>query len=211
MARNPDEPTPEEDADARVEEAEVVAEVEAAPVTAEVPEQNEGDPFAPGPAAAAGTPRAHAAAQPSVLERVRMNAVGPLAAGLGVALVVALLLAVLIPDEPNLYAFTVLGLLLTAAVGFTVRYLSHHRGLMSQVTAFVSTVIGLHVMAVTGVVDGLAGGGVVAELLDRGPGFDDALLAALATPAVSTGGILCGLVAAIIVGWGDREDEVARD
>ncbi|WP_062384145.1 hypothetical protein [Demequina iriomotensis] len=144
---------------------------------------------------------------PSFLERVRTNRTGSLAAALVVALAVALLLAILVPDAPNLYALTLLGALMTAAVGFTVRYLAHDHGLVDQGIAFVATLLGVHVMTVTGVFDGLGSGGV-RQLLEAvggsGPGFDDALLASLATPAVSTGGVLAGLVAAVIVGWGPR-------
>lgn len=148
---------------------------------------------------------AHAAARPSALDRVRDNRMGPLAAALGVSVVVALLLSVLVPGEPNLYAYVILGLLVTAAVGFTVRYLSRSHGLLTQVTAFVATALGLHIMGVTGAIDGVSPGGLLETIGLTGPGFDDALLAALATPAVSAGGILCGLVAAIIAGWGPRE------
>ncbi|WP_042216238.1 hypothetical protein [Demequina mangrovi] len=142
---------------------------------------------------------------PSALERVRRNRTGPLAASLGVALAVALLLAVLVPGSPNLYASLVLGLLLTAAVGFTTRYLSHDRGLMAQGIAFLATLLGIHVMGVTGTLNGVGSSGIVAQIADIGPSFDDAFLAALASPPVSTGGLLCGLIAAIIVGWGARD------
>ncbi|WP_062463304.1 hypothetical protein [Demequina soli] len=155
---------------------------------------------APDPAAASSPP-------PSVLERVRRNRVGALAAGLLVALAAGLLLAILVPTDPNLLALTLLGALLTAAVGFTVRELSPRRGLLDQGAAFVATVMGVHVMAVTGTLDGI-GGGLAKQVLSMigatGPGYDDALLASLASPAFSTGGILCGLAAAIIVGWGPR-------
>lgn len=141
---------------------------------------------------------------PSFLERLRRNRMGALTASLTVGLVAGLLLAVLVPSKPNLYAMVLLGLLITAAVGFTVRYLATCHGLRTQATAFLGAVVGIHVMAVTGTVNGTADGGVVAMLGLEGPGFDDALLAALATPAVSTGGLLAGLVAAIIAGWGTR-------
>ncbi|WP_062298520.1 hypothetical protein [Demequina maris] len=195
MARTPA-PEPEEGA---VEEAPAP---EAAP-TAEMPAGQpapEAAPPAPAPAASS--------VPPSVLERVRANRVGPLAAALTVAVVVALLLAILVPSEPNLYASVLLGLLLTAAVGFTTRYLSREHGLLTQLTAFVATVIGVHLMAVTGSIDGVASGGAgqLLELIGAsGPGFDDALLTALATPAITTGGIIAGLVAAIIAGWGPRD------
>ncbi|MDN4474958.1 hypothetical protein QQX09_03700 [Demequina sp. SYSU T00192] len=169
--------------------------------TAEMPAAAEPAPGAPAAAPAASS------VPPSVLERVRSNRTGPLAAALLVALVVALLLAILVPSEPNLYASVLLGLLLTAAVGFTTRYLSREHGLITQATAFVATVLGVHVMAVTGSIDGVVSGGAgqLLELIGAsGPGFDDALLTALATPAVTTGGILAGLVAAIIAGWGPR-------
>ena len=175
-----------------------MARTPSAPEPAEVPPEPTPEP----------APKA-TAAPPSVLERVRDNRMGPLAAALAVALAVALLLAVLVPSRPNLYAYTVLGVLLTAAVGFTVRYLSHERGMRAQVIAFLATVIGVHVMAVAGTLDGLGGGvadAVIAQLGIDGPGFDDALLGAFATPALSTGGVLCGLAAAIIAGWGRDRD-----
>lgn len=169
------------------------------PPAADVPGTEPAATTQPVPTAASSLP-------PSVLDRVRDNRMGPLAAALGVALLVALLLAVLVPNRPNLYAMTVLGLLLTAAVGFTVRYLSRERGLRAQAAALIATAIGLHVMGVTGTLDGAGSGerGMVSLLGIEGPGFDDALLGALATPAVSTGGVVCGLIAAIIVGWGPR-------
>ncbi len=166
-------------------------------------------------AAAPATEPVPSAVPPSFLDRVRDNRMGPLTAALLVALVVALLLAVLVPDRPNLYAYSVLALLLTAAVGFTVRYLSDARGMRAQATAFVATAIGIHVMATTGTIHGVGGGaasGLLARVGLEGPGFDDALLAALATPAISVGGLLSGLAAAIIVGWGRREagDDAGR-
>ncbi|WP_062311993.1 hypothetical protein [Demequina rhizosphaerae] len=208
MARQPA-PEPEEQQPA----PEAAAAAEPAP-TAEMPAGSAPAAEPAAPAAPAAEPVAPAAApvasstSPSVLERVRTNRVGPLAAALTVALVVALLLAILVPSEPNLYASVLLGLLLTAAVGFTTRYLSREHGLLTQLTAFVATVIGVHIMAVTGSIDGVVSGGAgqLLELIGAsGPGFDDALLAALATPAVTTGGILAGLVAAIIAGWGPRD------
>ncbi|WP_062524673.1 hypothetical protein [Demequina rhizosphaerae] len=210
MARQPA-PEPEEQQPA----PEAAAAAEPAP-TAEMPAGSAPAAEPAAPAAPAAEPAAPAAApvasststSPSVLERVRTNRVGPLAAALTVALVVALLLAILVPSEPNLYASVLLGLLLTAAVGFTTRYLSREHGLLTQLTAFVATVIGVHIMAVTGSIDGVVSGGAgqLLELIGAsGPGFDDALLAALATPAVTTGGILAGLVAAIIAGWGPRD------
>lgn len=160
------------------------------------------------PAAAAPAPAAPAAdLPPSFLERLRRNRVGALAAGLVVAVVVGLLLAVLVPAEPNLYASLVLGALLAAAVGFTVRYLSVCRGLRAQATGFVATVLGVHLMITTGTANAVMGRGQapLRELLGaQVPGFDDALLAALAIPAVSTGGVVAGLVAMVIVGWGAR-------
>ena len=102
--------------------------------------------------------------------------------------------------------FVLLGTLVLAAVGFTVRYLSDSRGFVdAQVPAFLGTVFGVHVMAVTGAVSG-ANFPMFGSLLNiEGPGFDDSLLVALATPAVSSGAIFAGLVAAIIAGWGTRD------
>lgn len=137
----------------------------------------------------------------SVLGRVRANRTGALLASLVVALAVGLLLSVLVPSEPNVLALIILGTLEAAAVGFTVRYLSVCRGLRAQVTALVVAGLGVHLMTVTGSVDSslpsLPG-------LGSGIGFNEALLAALATPPISAGTLLAGLVAAIIAGWGQR-------
>lgn len=136
----------------------------------------------------------------SVLESLRHNQVGGLFSGLTIAVAVGLLLSVLVPDEPNLLALTLLGLLMAAAVGFTVRATSLHRGITSQAVALVATVIGVHLMTVTGAVGGeLPGlpGGVGGDIT-----FNDAAVVALATPAISVGPVLAGLIAVIIVGWG---------
>jgi hypothetical protein len=138
----------------------------------------------------------------SFLEGVRANRVGPVTAGLLVAIVVGLLLSVLVPGDPNLLAMVILGTLLSAAVGFTVRYLATGASLLLQAEAFLVTVIGVHLMGVTGLVSGDIP--LLSELGVDGPGFNEALLASLATPPVSTGGLLAGVVAAIIVGWGER-------
>lgn len=144
-----------------------------------------------------------------VLERVRRNRMGALAAGLLVAIAVGLLLSVLVPGGTNLLAYVLLGLLLTAAVGATVRYLSPDRGLAAQATAFVSTALGAHLMLITGAVNS-AGSGILEDLGAAGPGFDDALLVALGAPVFSSGVLLCGLIAAVIAGWGAREDSGDR-
>lgn len=136
----------------------------------------------------------------SVLESLRHNQVGGLFSGLTIALAVGMLLSVLVPDEPNLLALTLLGLLMAAAVGFSVRATSLYRGVLSQAVALVTTVIGVHLMTVTGAVGGdLPGlpGGVGGDI-----SFDDAAVVALATPAVAVGPVLAGLIAVIIVGWG---------
>ena len=158
-------------------------------------------------------PATHA---PSVLERLRRNRMGAVLGGLVVAIAVALVLSVLVPDSNLLLALTLLGLAEAFAVGFTVRYLSDCRGLRHQVTAFALAAIGVHLLATTGMVNqklgdlsailssaftGTRGGG------GSGLGWDDAVMSALATPAVSTGAIVCGLVAAIIAGWGVREGD----
>lgn len=146
---------------------------------------------------------------PSVLGRLRGNRMGAVLGGLIVALAVGALLSVLVPDSQLLLALVLLGLGEAAAVGFTVRYLSECRGLKTQFTAFVLTAIGVHVLATTGYVNQKIGdiGGILGGRgsgLDSGLGWDDALLGALATPAASTGAVVCGLVAAIIAGWGPR-------
>ncbi len=94
-------------------------------------------------------------------------------------------------------------------MGFTVRYLSECRGLRTQITAFVLTAIGVHVLATTGMVNQQIGNlgdlaGPLGGDFGSGLGWDDAMLGALATPAVSTGAAVCGLIAAIIAGWGPR-------
>lgn len=165
--------------------------------------------------AAAPVTVAPAPQAPSVLERLRRNRMGAVLGGLVVAIAVALLLSVLVPDSNLLLALTLLGLAEAFAVGFTVRYLSGCRGLRHQVTAFVLATIGVHVLATTGMVNqkfgdlsgllsGVLGG---SKGIGGGLGWDDAVMAALATPAVSTGAILCGLVAAIIAGWGVHEGD----
>ena len=152
---------------------------------------------------------------PSVLERLRRNRMGAVLGGLVVAIALALLLSVLVPDSNLLLALTLLGLAEAFAVGFTVRYLSGCRGLRHQVTAFVLATIGVHVLATTGMVNQKFGdlGGLLSSALTGskgiggGLGWDDAVMSALATPAISTGAVLCGLVAAIIAGWGIRESD----
>jgi hypothetical protein len=142
---------------------------------------------------------------------------GAVLGGLVVALLLGALLSVLVPDSQLLLALTLLGLGEAAAVGFTVRYLSEWRGLKTQVTAFVLTAIGVHVLATTGVVNQQIGNvgdlaGPLRGALGSGLGWDDAAMTALATPAVSTGAVVCGLVAAIIAGWGPRgEGHAASD
>ena len=158
-------------------------------------------------------PATHA---PSVLERLRRNRMGAVLGGLVVAIAVALLLSVLVPDSNLLLALTLLGLAEAFAVGFTVRYLSDCRGLRHQVAAFALAAIGVHVLATTGMVNQKFGD--LSAILSSaftgtrgaggsGLGWDDAVMSALATPAVSTGAIVCGLVAAIIAGWGVRESD----
>ncbi|WP_291377628.1 hypothetical protein [Demequina sp.] len=152
---------------------------------------------------------------PSVLGRLRDNRMGAVLGGLIVALVVGALLSILVPDSQLLLALVLLGLGEAAAVGFTVRYLSDCRGLRTQISAFVLTAIGVHVLATTGYVNQQIGdiGGIVGGLgggVGSGLGWDDALLTALATPAASTGAVVCGLIAAIIAGWGPRGDGHAR-
>lgn len=136
----------------------------------------------------------------SALESLRRNPVGTLLGGLVVALAVGLLLSVLVPEEPNVLALILLGLFEAAAVGFAVRALAADRGLVTQVVALILTVLGVHVMVVTG----MAGGGPLgaAGFGGGGVGFGDSLLVALATPAASAGGVIAGLVAVVIVGWG---------
>ncbi|WP_062213176.1 hypothetical protein [Demequina oxidasica] len=138
----------------------------------------------------------------SFLESLRRNRMGVLTAALVVAFVLGLLLSVLVPNKPGAFAMILLGALMAAAVGFTVRYLSEAKGLLTQIVAFVATALGVHIMAVTGAASGSIS--ALEQIGASGPGFNDALLIALATPAISAGGVLAGLVAAIIVGWGAK-------
>lgn len=145
-----------------------------------------------------------APAHPSILERLRRNRMGALTGGLVVALAVAMLLSILVPDQQLLLAFIILGIAEGVAVGAAVRFLSVERGLLTQVSAFVAAVIGTHVLGTTGMINQKLGdlGGLLGGSFTSGLGWDDALLAAFATPAISTGAVLTGLLAAIIAGWG---------
>lgn len=138
----------------------------------------------------------------SFLGSLRVNRMGTLTAALVVAMVLALLLSVLVPRDPGALAMIVLGTLMAAAVGFTVRYLAHGKGLLTQLTAFVATVLGVHIMATTGLASGSIPG--LDQLGVAGASFNQSLFVALATPALSAGGALAGLIAAIIVGWGPK-------
>jgi len=166
-----------------------------APDSSPVPETANADAAAAEQEAARDTER-----RGSILDGVRANPMGPAAVGLVVAIGIGLLLSVLVPSDPNTLALVILGTLLSAAVGFSMRYLSVLRNVARQFEALVITVIGVHVMSVTGALNMdlpfLSDFGV------SGPGFNESLLAALATPPVSTGGLVAGIVAAIIVGWG---------
>lgn len=162
----------------------------------------------PEPVATAVAP---AQPSPSVLGRLRSNRMGAVLGGLIVALVLGALLSVLVPDSQLLLALALLGLAEAAAVGFTVRYLSERRGLTTQVTAFVLTAIGVHTLATTGIVNQQLGSltelvGLLGRGLGSGIGWDDAFVGAMATPALSTGAVVSGLIAAIIAGWGPRSE-----
>ena len=165
------------------------------------------------PATGAPAAVAHAPA-PSVLERLRRNRMGAVLGGLIVSIALALLLSVLVPDSNLLLALALLGLAEAFAVGFTVRYLATYRGVTHQVTAFVLATVGVHVLATTGMVNQKFGdvSGLLSGALGGsrgggglGLGWDDAVVGAFATPAISTGAIVCGVVAAIIAGWGVRD------
>lgn len=179
-------------------------------------------PVTTAPAAAAPAsqpPVSQPPVSPSVLERLRRNRMGAVLGGLLVALAVGMLLSIFVPDSNLLLALAILGLAEAFAVGFTVRYLTECRGLATQVTAFVLAALGTHVLVTTGMVNQAIGdlssslgdllGGSSAGASDFG--WDDSLIAALATPSVSTGAIVCGLVAAIIAGWGARPERHHRD
>lgn len=148
-----------------------------------------------------------APAHASILERLRRNRMGALTGGLVVGLALAMLLSILVPDQQLLLALIILGVAEGVAVGAAVRFLSAERGLLTQVSAFVAAVIGTHVLGTTGMINQKLGdlgdlGGALGGALTSGLGWDDALLAAFATPAISTGAVLTGLLAAIIAGWG---------
>lgn len=166
-----------------------------APDSGPVPETTNADAVAAEQEAARDSER-----RGSILDGVRANPMGPAAVGLAVAIGIGLLLSVLVPSDPNTLALVILGVLLSAAVGFSMRYLSVLRNAARQLEALVITVIGVHVMSVTGALGGDVP--LLSQLGVSGPGFNEALLAALATPPVSTGGLIAGIVAAIIVGWG---------
>jgi len=187
MPRKPANPTPEP--------------IEPEPATPTVPEASAVvEPATVAPAVAY-------APAPSYLDRVRGNRMGPLAAALVVGVLVGLLLSTLVPAPINVWALILLGTLVAAAVGFAVRYLSATRGWAAQVPAFIGTVLGVHLMAVAGSINGIGTGKIGEFLKVQGPGFDDGLLAALAAPAFSAGTILAALVAAIIAGWGPRDED----
>ncbi|WP_062069772.1 hypothetical protein [Demequina sediminicola] len=138
--------------------------------------------------------------RPSILDSVRSTAMGPFATALGVAVLVGLLLSFLVPADTGSLALIVLGALVASGVGVTVRYLTSARGWKTQLSAFVPAVIGVHLMGVVGTLTGTV------LPLARFTGvemvsFDTALQTALATPPVSAGTLLAGLVAAIIAGW----------
>ncbi|MFV0286776.1 MAG: hypothetical protein ACK5IM_10405, partial [Demequina sp.] len=124
--------------------------------------------------------QAPVAPSPSVLERVRRTPMAPLTAALAVGLVLGLLLSPLVPDDPGALALTVLGAAIAGAVGFTTRTLSRDASWSTLGAAAVAAGLGVLLMAVAGVVGGQN------ELLDMigaaGPSFNDAVLAALATP-----------------------------
>lgn len=154
-------------------------------------------------AAAAHGPAQDPEQRGSILDGVRANPMGPAAVGLAVSIGIGLLLSVLVPSDPNTLALVILGVLLSAAVGFSMRYLSVLRNAARQLEALVLTVVGVHVMSVTGALN--IDLPFLSEFGISGPGFNESLLAALATPPVSTGGLIAGVVAAIIVGWGSAD------
>lgn len=159
-----------------------------------------------GDSAGASAPSVQAPpARGSVLDSLRHNRMGTLTVALVVALVMGLLLSVLVPRQLEALAMVLLGIALAAAVGFSVRYVSLGKGVLTQATALVATLLGVHVMAVTGGASGTIP--LLESLGATGPSFGDVLLLALATPAISAGGVLAGLVAAIIAGWGPQAPE----
>ncbi|WP_084129294.1 hypothetical protein [Demequina sp. NBRC 110055] len=145
-------------------------------------------------------PATTASASPSVLERVRRMPMAPAAVVLGLALVLGVLLSFLVPDDPDALALLVLGAAVAAATGFTARTLSRTADAWSLATSAVAAIFGVHVMAATGIVGGE--NEALSMIGAAAPSFNEALLAALATPPVSAGTLLAGAVAALIVGWG---------
>ncbi|WP_084077176.1 hypothetical protein [Demequina sp. NBRC 110057] len=139
-------------------------------------------------------------ATPSALEHVRRTPMAPFTAALAVGILLGLLLSFLVPDDPGALALVVLGAAVAAAVGYTARLLSSDASWWTLGAAGIAAAVGVHLMAVTGTV---GGGNAVLEMLGgEAPGFNDALLTALATPPLSAGTLLAGVVAAIIAGWG---------
>ncbi len=208
-ARTPRSPASPEPVQPKVARAKAPVAASAAPVAAKAPASPQAT------AAPVATVASPAPQTPSVLERLRRNRMGAVLGGLIVAVAVALLLSVLVPDSNLLLALGILGLAEAFAVGFTVRYLSDCRGVRHQITAFVLATAGVHILATTGMVNQklgdvsalLSGGFGGSGGAGSGLGWDDALVGALATPAVSTGAVVCGLIAAIIAGWGLRDSE----
>ena len=151
-------------------------------------------------AATSGTSAPPASEPMSAIEHVRRTPMAPAAVALGVGVIAGLVLSFLVPDDPGAFAMLVLGAAVTAAVGFTVRFLVRDVRPFTLGVAAVSAGLGVHVMGVTGSLQGSL------PLLDQvgvgGPGFNDALLAALAVPPFSAGALMAAAVAAIIAGWG---------
>ena len=82
-----------------------------------------------------------------------------------------------------------------------MRALSPERSTLDMIAAFVLTGVGVHVASVAGTIASAEGPWT---MVGAGIGLDDALLAALAMPAVSVGLVVSGLISAIVVGWGAR-------
>ncbi|WP_084101025.1 hypothetical protein [Demequina sp. NBRC 110051] len=152
------------------------------------------------PGGETATPAGESTASVSALERVRRVPMAPAAVALGLSLVLGLLLSFMVPDDPGALALMVLGAAVAAAAGFTVRTLSRNADGWTLATAAIAAAFGAHVMAVTGAVGGE--NEVLSMIGAEGPSFNDALLAALATPPFSAGTLLAGVVAALITGWG---------
>ncbi len=125
----------------------------------------------------------------SFVEALRINRVGALLSGLVVMLFVALLLSSAVPQDINVVIELLLILLLSAAIGFAVRYTSPNQGAATLGTAAFLAAIGTPIMLVTGSAKG---------------SFGEALLQSFATDYLAVASAFAAVIAVICAGWGRR-------